>query len=570
MSVSETFDTIIVGAGSSGCVLANRLSADPSHRVLLIEAGPPDKNPMIGMPKGFGALMPDPRHTWVYTTEPEEGTAGRPEHWVRGKTLGGSSSINGMIYVRGQPQDYDFWEQELGLEGWGWKDIGAAFRAIEDHELGDDGVRGVGGALKVGPSPAKHPVLDAMLAAGEEIGIPVKRDQSGLDQHGMGYAIHTIKNGRRQSAARAFLHPVLGRTNLKVLTHTMVQRVLFSPAPEAQRVTGVEVADAKGVPLAEYQACSEVILCAGALESPAILQRSGIGPQALLQSLGIAVKVVAPGVGQNLREQRLLFLQHRVKRGGSYNKEFSGLRLARNLLQYLFTRRGVMSTGSQDLNGFLKSRPDLGAPDLQVHAAPFSLAFEEDKPGLPALESGDGAHMLVYPMKPSSQGSVQIRSATLGAPLVVRPNYLSTLQDRQTSIAALRLVRKLFAQPALQAVVAEETFPGVKVQSDEQILDYFRRFGSTTYHAVGTCKMGGDDDALAVVDNRLRVRGVEALRVVDISVFPTQVSGNTNGPAMAAAWRAADLILEERTQRQQSLCGKGTSVLASSRVPRLG
>jgi choline dehydrogenase len=546
MDHDTSFDTIIVGAGSSGCVLANRLSADPTRRVLLIEAGPRDTSPMISMPKGFGALMTDRRHTWAYAIDPHEGNGWRNEKWVRGKVLGGSSSVNGMMYARGQPDDYDHWEKSLGLAGWGWTAVAAAFRAIEDHDLGQDEIRGAGGPLKVSRHAERHPVSDAMLASSVAMGIPVRDDLNRPDQFSIGYTTTTTRNGRRQSAARAFLHPVQKRPNLTVLTDTRVNRVKLENIGSRLRAVGVECLSAAGQ-VAEYRAAHEVILSAGALESPQILQRSGIGPRQLLEDLKIPVRIDLPGVGENLREQVNLFLQYRLSQPLSYNKEFSGWRLARNLLRYVFRKRGVLATAVQEINGYLKTRPELPQPDVQIHAAPFSLQMSGDLEGA-KFDPWPGVHMLVYQMKPSSQGSITITSATIGTQPKLNPNYLATAEDQRTSIDGVRLVRRLFSQAPLRRYVVEETFPGTQYQSDAELLDILRRFGQTTYHATGTCKMGGDHDPMAVVDARLHVRGVSGLRVMDISVFPTQVSGNTNGPAMATAWRAADLILEDRAR----------------------
>jgi choline dehydrogenase-like flavoprotein len=541
MASRESYDTIIVGAGSAGCVLANRLTADAAHRVLLVEAGPPDKSPLIRMPKGFGALIADAKHAWQYPVEPHEGNGQRAEKWVRGKTLGGSSSINGMMYCRGQPEDYDHWQQDLGLEGWGWKDIGAAFRAIEDNALGDDGVRGVGGPVKLSPHPDRHPFSDALLRAAAAIGIPVRDDINRPDQEGIAYTTYTIRDGRRCSAAMAFLHPVTARPNLTVLTGTLARRVVFAGG----RAVGVEVRPTAGGALRVLHATQEVILSAGAIESPCILQRSGVGPAALLAGLGIPLVRDAPGVGANLREQWLAWMTFKLKDTASYNQEFHGLPLLKHLLKYLFTKKGLMATGAQEIYGFLKSRPELKQPDVQIHAAPFSLQQTGDT-SAPHFDGWPGAHLLVYPMKPTSQGRVEIRSADVGEPPRIVPNYLATEADRRTSIDALRLLRRLVAQQPLRGLILEEAFPGPQRQTDEQLLDAFRHYGQTTYHAVGTCKMGLAGDAMAVVDARLCVHGVQGLRVMDLSVFPTAVCGNTNGPAMATAWRGADIILADR------------------------
>jgi choline dehydrogenase len=538
----ESYDYIIVGAGSAGCVLANRLSADPGNRVLLVEAGPEDKSPLIHMPKGFGALIHDPKHAWQFEAQPHAGNGFRTEKWARGKMLGGSSSINGMTYVRGQQQDYDGWANDLGLKGWGWEQVGRAFRAIEDHALGDDGVRGTGGPLHISPHPDHHPFSDAIIAAAECIGIPHNDDQNRPDQYGLGYMCRTIKNGRRQSAAVAFLKPARGRPNLRVITDSMVHRVLF----ENQRAVGVRCGPA-AAPRDEvriYRAQREIIICAGTLQSPQILQLSGIGPAQHLQAHDIPVVVDLPGVGANLREHWCTWMNFRMAQPLSYNREFSGLRLVGNLLRYALTHKGIMASSSHDINGFLKTRPELARPDLQIHAAPYSLDMStvESKT---RFEQGHGANVLVYPTRPESSGTVMIRSADVNVTPLISPNYLATDNDRRTTVDGIRLIRRLAAQAPLRPFLSEESFPGTAVTTDEEILDACRRFGQSGYHAVGTCKMGLDNDPFAVVDARLRVRGVSGVRVMDCSIMPTTVSGNTNAPAMAMAWRAAELILHD-------------------------
>lgn len=535
---NNNYDFIIVGAGSAGCLLADRLSENASLKVLLIEAGPEDKSLYIHMPKGIGKLLADPEHCYFFPTEPEEGNGNRAEFWVRGKTLGGSSSVNGMMYNRGQPADYDELEK-LGCKGWHWRSMLPHFLRIEDHELGASELRGQGGPLRISLPEGKDPLYEAMIESGRRLGLTPSRDMNGSVPEGeggcIGYFPRTIWKGRRWSSARAFLQPARKRKNLTVLTGTRVERVLF----DGRRAEGVQCA---GEHAGLYFARREVILSAGAIVSPQLLMLSGIGPAQALNDLGIDTLYDNPNVGQHMREHRVLSMQFRLSKPISHNKQYHGLRMYWNALKYLLTRKGVMAAGAYEVGAFVRTRQQEERPDGQLLLAPYTFDVSGEKL---AFEKNNGMAVLAFILRPDSEGTITLRSADPADPPLIRPNYLATEHDREVALRLVRYIRRYVASEPLAKFVVDETLPGRDFETDEQILDAWNRMGACGFHAIGTCRMGGPGDDTAVVDEHLRVRGVEGLRVVDCSVLPVMVAGNTNGPVMAIASRAAELILED-------------------------
>ena len=526
------FDYIIVGAGSAGCVLANRLSEDPANSVLLLEAGGKDNSLWIHVPVGFTKTLNNPRYNWNFWTEPEDNVSGRKISIPRGKVLGGSSSINGMLYVRGQALDYNIWSQ-LGNRGWSFEDVLPYFRKSENFERSEDEFRSRNGLLNVADMYERHELVDAFIEAGIELGHERNPDYNGARQDGFGYYQITQRDGRRESTARAFLDPARSRPNLTIESNAYATRVIT----ENRRATGVEYQVGGNVRTAT--AGREVILSAGAVQSPQLLELSGIGQPELLRSLGIDVVHELPGVGENYRDHFAARVNWRVNQPITLNEQTRGLSLVKEALKWFIWRRGILTWTAGIGHGFIRTSPELETPDVQMFFAHGSYASPVDR----ELDRKPGMTVTCYQCRPESQGSIHIGSANPGEAPKIRPNFLAQKLDRDTLVAGLQFCRKLGQTAALGKYVSFEMGPGPEIQSDAEMLQFARDTGTTTYHPMGTCKMG--HDPMAVVDDRLKVHGIDGLRIADASIFPTMPSGNINAPVIMTAEKAASLIAED-------------------------
>ncbi|MCW5263040.1 choline dehydrogenase [Verminephrobacter eiseniae] len=534
----EEFDYIVVGAGSAGCVLAGRLSEDPALQVLLLEAGPPDRSLWLHLPIGYGKTMWNPAYNWRFSTDPDPNLHGRRIYWPRGKTLGGSSAINGLIYIRGQRQDYDHWAA-LGNQGWGYDDVLPYFIRSEGNQRGANAWHGGAGPLRVSDIAARHELIEAFIAGAQQTGVPRTRDFNGATQEGAGYYQLTTHEGWRCSTATAYLTPAKRRPNLRMLTGALACQLVF----EGRRAVGVSYRQGGRIKTARCRA--ELLLSAGAIQSPQLLQLSGIGPRALLERSGLPVVHELPGVGENLQDHLQIRLGYECTKPITTNDQLNGWfgRLGMGLA-WLLRRAGPLAVGINQGGCFMRAlkdangQPAAARPDIQFHVATLSADMAGGK-----VHPYSGFTMSVCQLRPESRGHVRIRSPDAAEPPAIQPNYLASALDRATTVAGVQAARAIAETPALAPYVKREVQPGPQAASAAELLDFCRHHGATIFHPVGTCRMG--NDPLAVVDARLRVHGIAGLRVIDGSAMPTLVSGNTNAPIVMMAEKAVDLIRQD-------------------------
>ncbi len=531
---TRTFDYIVVGAGSAGAAVAYRLSESGKHSVLVLEAGR-ESHPWSRIPVGFAKLIQNPAANWLYSSEPDGGTGGRRIPVPRGKLLGGSSSINGMVFVRGQAQDFDIWAQ-LGNRGWSYDDVLPVFRAMESYEGdGEEGYRGKDGPLKVSESLETGPIYDAIIAAGKHVGLDSPKDYNGSSQDGIVMSQTTIRKGRRMSTAHCYLDPARKWPNLTIQANALTECVLL----EGKKCVGVRYT--VNGQQHEARVNREVVISGGTINSPQLLELSGIGQPELLKGLGIEVKHELKGVGENLREHYAPRMRWKVPAslGLTYNDKARGLGLVYQALKYAFTDKGLLGMSAASLRAFIRTRPGLEAPNAVIGWMPFLVGDNY------TLARESGVTAFTHILRSESTGSIHVSSNDAKQAPKILFNFLSAQLDRDVTVEAMRFVRALMTAPPLQGIATDEITPGIDLQSDDELLDWTRENGETTYHPVGTCKMGTDTDPMAVVDERLRVRGIEGLRVADASIMPTLTSGNTNAPSIMIGEKAARMTLED-------------------------
>ena len=531
-----SFDYIVIGAGSAGCVLANRLSASGRHRVLLLEAGGEDRNIWIHVPIGYAKLFTNAKHNWLYNSEPEPELNGRQIIQPRGKVLGGSSSINGLLYIRGQAEDFNHWRQ-LGNAGWSFDDVLPYFRRSEDQQRGEDELHGIGGPLSVRDVSEGHPLCEAFIDACEQAGLPRTDDFNGESQEGAGYFQLTTRNGRRWSTARGYLKPARKRQNLAVVSNALTTRILF----EGRRAVGVEYKKDGATHTARANA--EVIVSGGAFNSPQLLQLSGVGPADLLRQHGIDVIADMKGVGADLQDHYQARFNYRCTTRNTINDMMGSLtaRVAAGL-RYALLRKGFLTIGAGYAGGFFKTDPSMATPDVQLHFILFSADAVGQK-----LHPWPGFLASVCQLRPESRGFVRIKSADPAQAPAIQPRYMTAQADRECMVAGMQLLRRVMGQPAIRRYIDEELTPGPKVASDAELLDFARAKGTTVFHPTSTCRMGSDVNA--VVDERLRVHGFTGLRVADASIMPTVVSGNTNAACVMIGEKASDMVLADASAK---------------------